>query len=147
MSLTDTPARRFYSQAIADLDTARDEVRPRRYYAAVFFAEQAEEEGLKAAHWHLLAEEPPWTHQMDRVAASVAEKSGGMHPGILLAISELMSGLERSRYPSGNVDEPIPVELVDETNAKAAVGHAEAVMAWVDSLRQQPMGKPKRRRS
>lgn len=140
-------ARRFYDQAVVDLDSAQENIRPRRYHNAVLFSEQAAEKGLKAAHWHLLAEEPVWTHQMDRIAARVAEDVGGVPEEVLTAISQLMSSLERSRYPSGNVDEPIPAQLIDETDAITAVGQAERILTWAGSLLQLPTGRPKRKKN
>jgi len=50
---------------------------------------------------------------MERIAAGLAEGVGGVPEEILAAISELMSSLERSRYPSGKVDEPIPTDLIN----------------------------------
>ncbi len=55
-------ARRFYEQAVVDLEAARENVRPRRYHFVVHHSGQAAEKRVKAAYWHLLAKEPKWTH-------------------------------------------------------------------------------------
>lgn len=140
-------AQRFYRQGAVDLDSARESIRPHRYHNAVFFAEQAAEKGLKAAYWHLVAEEPTWTHQLDSLTAALADAAGGVPEDLLADLSRLTSSLERSRYPSGNLDEPIPADLIDEKDARSAVGGAERVMAWVESLLRQPTGRPKPNKS
>src|SRR5438105_29691 len=57
---------RFWQQAERDLETARRLIGPDTYYAAASFAHQAAEKALKAACWHLRAEEPPWRHDLGR---------------------------------------------------------------------------------
>ena len=68
-------AQRFREQSLIDMDSARENLRPRPYHNVVMFAEQAAEKALKAAHWHLLAEEPPWKHA--NAAAGLVAGRGG----------------------------------------------------------------------
>ena len=130
-----------------DLDSARENVRPRRYHNAVFFGEQAAEKGLKAAYWHLLAEEPGWNHQLDRLATALGEVAGGIPDYVSEAITGLLAVFETTRYPSPDVNEPIPADLIAEGDAKISVAHAEKVMIWVESLLKLPTGKPKHKKS
>ena len=122
---------------------AEESVRPRRYHNAVLFAEQAAEKGIKATYWHLLAEEPPWIHQFDRLATAVAAKSGGLPEEVEDALGQLATLSENCRYPSGDEEEPIPADLVSEADAKLAVEQAKRILAWVESLLRTPTGKPK----
>lgn len=142
---------RFYAQALVDLESARENVRPRRGNNAVRFAHEAAEKALKGAYWHLLAGEPPWTHQLAGVAASLATAAGGaggtVPEEITVAMGILMASWEESRYPSGNVDDPIPADMVDTTEATEAVEHAEKVIAWAGTFLQLPTGKPRRKKS
>lgn len=46
-----------------------------------------------------------------------------------------------SRYPSDDESEPIPADLISEEDALTSVGRAEEIMAWVQTLLQQPPGK------
>ena len=118
-------------------------MRPRRYHNAVFFAQQTAEKGLKAAHWHLLAKEPKLTHQVERIVSDLAGAAGGVPQEIEVALGQLSAVLERSRYPSADVEEPIPADLVDQSDAEVAVADAERILAWVTSLLQMPIGRPK----
>ena len=81
------------------------------------------------------------------LATSVSEIAGGMPEVIGAAIGKLEAELERSRYPSGDASEPIPADAVDEDDARIALGHAETVLTWVQSLLQLPSGKPKHLKS
>lgn len=140
-------AQRFYEDATIDLEAARENVRPRRYHFAVFHSAQAAEKAVKAAHWHLLAEEPKWTHQTDELASAVAGPAGGIPGGAWQAIIQLLSAQVVTRYPSSNINMPIPSDLIDEAAATAAVDRATEVLEWVRSLLQLPIGKPKRKKS
>lgn len=140
-------AQRFYDQAIVDLEAARENMRPRLYHVTVFYSAQAAEKGVKAAYWHLMAEEPKWTHKSDQLASVVAERVGSIPGNVGQAISELLSLQENARYPSSHIEIPIPAELFDETAAKMAVDQALEILTWVESLLRLPTGKPKRKKS
>lgn len=136
-------ARRFLSQAIVDLEAARENMRPRRYHFAVYHSAQAVKKGVKGAYWHLLAEEPKWTHQTDELAEAVGGHVGGVPEDVWLAIVELLSAQVVTRYPSPNIEIPIPSDLIDEASGAMAVDRAAEVLTWVESLLQLPTGKPR----
>ncbi|MBI4319698.1 MAG: HEPN domain-containing protein [Chloroflexi bacterium] len=102
---------------------------------------------MKAAYWHLMAEEPKWTHQTDELAAAVAERVGIVPESIGQAISELLSVQENARHPSSRLEIPIPAKLFDEAAANLAIDQAAEVLIWVEALLQLPTGKPKRKKS
>jgi HEPN domain-containing protein len=140
-------AGRFMQQARVDLESARENVRPQRYHNAVYFSEQATEKALKAAHWHLLAEEPSWTHELESLSAKLAEGIGEVPVDVFTAIGQLAAGIEQARYPSGHVDDPIPADLVSETDAVSTIERAEQVVTWAESLLRRPSGKPRQQRN
>lgn len=112
---------------------------------AAGFAHQAAEKALKAAHWHLRAEEPPWRHDLLVCTALVGKYADGVPPNVLAAVAELQPVFDASRYPSGDVAEPIPADLITEPDAQRAVSLAEEVRAWVQTLLQRPPGSKRGR--
>lgn len=129
---------RLYEQADRDIQVAEKLVSPGSYYAAANFAHQAAEKALKAAYWHIRGEEPPWNHDLVKCSNRVAESAGGIPAAVEAAIEELQPIFEQSRYPSGNINEPIPAEMVSEEDARRSLRLAKEVMSWVEPLLQQP---------
>jgi len=56
--------RRLWLQALEDLKTAEVLLEAGRFYASVFFSQQAAEKALKALYIHERAEMPPRTHNL-----------------------------------------------------------------------------------
>jgi HEPN domain-containing protein len=135
---------RFMQQAERDLEAAQLSLHPRLYYVAANLAHQAAEKALKAAHWHLRAEEPRWSHDLGELAEGLTQTAGGIPAGVDRAIDLLEPLLELVRYPSGDAGEPIPAESVGDQQAASAVDAAAEVLAWVRGLLQQPPGRPQR---
>jgi HEPN domain-containing protein len=135
--------RRFWQQSERDLEAARRLLQPGTYFAAASFAHQAAEKALKAAHWHLRAEEPPWRHDLDVTLRRLAERAVVVPSDVIAAIDGLRPIFEESRYPSGDVSDPIPADLITEGTARRSVELAEEVMTWVRDLLQQPPGRPR----
>ncbi|MBI4317693.1 MAG: HEPN domain-containing protein [Chloroflexi bacterium] len=132
-------AQRFWQQAERDIETARFNLQPRCYYAAADFAHQAAEKALKAAHWYVRGEEPPWIHELGRCLERVAPTLGETPAQVNAAIGQLEPIFDRSRYPSAILSQPIPAELVQEADARAAIAAAEDIVAWVQTLLLQPI--------
>lgn len=132
---------RLWEQSERDLEVARLTLQPRGHYAAANFAHQATEKALKAAHWHLRGEEPPWNHRLPEIAERVAECTGPLPTAVDDALDRLEPLFEQTRYPSGDITEPIPAELVGEPEAAAAIQNAEKVIEWVRKLLQRPPRK------
>lgn len=132
--------RRLWQQSDRDMAAARRLIYPDTYFAAANFAHQAAEKALKAAHWHLRAEEPPWKHDLLACAARVGEYAGGVPPEVRAAVARLQPVFEVSRYPSGDAGEPIPADLISESDARQALKLAEEVRAWVRTQLQRPPG-------
>ncbi len=119
-------------------------LQPRGYFAAAYFAHQAAEKALKAACWHVTGEEPPWNHRLGDVAERICRRSGPVPAGIDEALVRLDPLFQLSRYPSGDVEMPIPAELFGEPEALRAIEKAEEILRWVDELLRRP---PERKQS
>jgi len=132
---------RLWRTAERDLASARMNLQPGGYYVAAYLAHQATEKALKAAHWHQRGEEAPWTHDLSVVAERLTEQPGDIPAGVRVALAQLDPVYERSRYPTGNVNDPIPADLFGEQEGRLAIGSAEEVMAWVQTLLQRPPGR------
>ena len=96
-------AQRLWRQSERDIETARRLLQPDTYYAAANYAHQAGEKALKAACWHLRAEEPPWRHDLVRCVDLIAERVGAIPTSVQAAVEQLQPMFDESRYPSGNV--------------------------------------------
>ncbi len=134
---------RLWQQSESDIAAARRLLYPGTHFGAANLAHQAAEKALKAAHWHLRAEEPPWKHDLLACAARVGEYAGGVPPDVLAARARLQPVFEESRYPSGDVAEPIPADPITELDAQEVSrgnGLAEEVRAWAQTLLQRPPG-------
>ena len=134
--------RRLQEHAERDLHSASMMLQPGGYYVAANLASQAAEKSLKAAHWHLRAEEPPWTHDLGDLAERVTESTEDIPAAVLAAVSQLGPMFDRSRYPSGNAEEPIPPDLITEEDARLAIYAAEDVVKWVRTLLLRAHGRP-----
>jgi HEPN domain-containing protein len=134
---------RFWQTAQRDMAGARLMLQPDGWYIAAYLAHQATEKALKAAHWHLRAEEAPWTHDVADVAERLADQPSDIPAAARRALSVLEPVYEQTRYPSGNVTDPLPADLFGETEARAAIAAAEEVMAWAQMLLARPPGRPR----
>jgi HEPN domain-containing protein len=131
---------RFWWQALRDLATARQLLTPDGGYAAADYAHQAAEKALKACLWHLNAAEPPWRHDLERLAELVAQAAGELPASVDVAIAYLEPIFAETRYPSGDTRAPIPADAVGPAEAFDAVRSAQEVHEWVRGLLryQQP---------
>lgn len=114
---------RQWEQAREDLDTAGKLLEVGKYYASVFFSEQAAEKALKVMHierkkgrvfTHDLVELAEWLEAPENVSRAAAELS----PDYLT-----------TRYP--DAANAVPARLYDETSAKFHLELSQEIMQWV----------------
>lgn len=129
---------RFFRQAEHDLENARRLVGPLQSYLAANLAHQAAEKALKAAVWSISGKEPPWKHPLRLLAELLVSDPSQIPPAIATAIAALNPIFELSRYPSGDVSDPIPADMITDSIALDAIAAAEEVMAWVSRLIARP---------
>jgi HEPN domain-containing protein len=125
---------RFFRQAEYDLENARALIGPGRSYLAANLAHQAAEKALKAAVWFVSGTEPPWKHPLRQLAELAVPDPSHIPAAVGAAIAVLNPIFEQTRYPSGDVTDPIPADLIDDTIAQDAIAAAEEVMAWVRQI-------------
>ena len=121
-------SRRWYEQAVRDLDDARFNLGGGRYNLACFVAQQAAEKALKA---FLIprSDDDPWGHSV----AELCRDAARVDP----TFSELVSKaapLDKfyipTRYPNG-LPGGIPADAFSKSDAESAVNMAQTVLDHV----------------
>jgi|Deesub1362B_J571_1020462.scaffolds.fasta_scaffold39583_2 HEPN domain-containing protein len=111
-----------WAQAQEDLETARILLETERYYASVFFSQQAAEKALKALYVQTKRELPK-THNLVELAIALEA------PGeVIEAAQELTPDYLVSRYV--NAAAGVPAQMYNSKSAKMHLDYAEAVMEW-----------------
>lgn len=116
----------WLAQAREDLTTAEYNRQGGRYYAAVFFAQQAAEKALKALYVQAMNDLAPKTHNMVRLA-----KVLGAPEEVVEAAIELNPEYFTTRYPDAAVG--IPAEMFSDRSAAVHLQAAKVVLEWVQS--------------
>ena len=104
--------RRLWLQALEDLRTSEVLLRTGRYYASVFFAEQAAEKVLEALYIHLKRELPPRTHNLVELLKAL----GIDREDLVDAAMDLTPEYVVTRYP--DAANGVPAYLYNERIAK-----------------------------
>jgi HEPN domain-containing protein len=143
-SRTAAMATQYWSFANDELSAARLLLSPNHYFAAVQHAHQAAEKALKAACWHLRAEEPPHVHDLAVLEELLVDEVEAIPEAVRSGSERLDPLYGVSRYPSSRVADPRPSEAITEQQARAAIEAAEQVMTWVEELLRRAPGRPRR---
>lgn len=115
---------KWWKQSKADLDTAKSNFENEKYYAAVFFSQQAAEKALKALH---IKEFKSFPKVHDLVFLS--EKLG-LPENITEKCDALSKVYTETRYPDLPGD--IPSEKFSVENSIEFVKMAEEVLKWLE---------------
>lgn len=118
--------RSWLAQAREDLETSKF-LATSRYYAAVFFAQQAAEKALKALYIEVCRDFPPKNHNLVELCRALTAP-----PEIVEAARELNPEYFTTRYPDAAVG--IPADMYSEQSARVHLEACEKVMAWTESL-------------
>ncbi len=122
-------ARRWFSESLWDLDTAKILYREKRYNAAVFYAHQAAEKAVKALLYSI--NEAPWGHSVSSLLLRFFKsKNISVDEELLSLTRELDIHYIPSRYPNAH---PMgaPHEIYDERIARRALDAAERIIDFV----------------
>jgi HEPN domain-containing protein len=114
-------------QAKADLKTSEANLRTDRYYASVFFAQQAVEKALKALF--LRKNRNPQAQEMFSHSLIFLAKSCRLPNTFYSFLRDLTSEYVNTRYPSA-ANEP-PEALYDRTIASRTLSSAKEVLEWI----------------
>lgn len=109
-----------------DLETANVIIKTKRYYASVFFSQQAAEKALKAFYIETLRDYPPKTHNMLEISRKLE-----VPEHVLDAAIELNPEYFVTRYP--DAANGVPAEMYTEKKANLHFEKAEVVIQWVKS--------------
>jgi len=116
--------RRLWLQTLEDLKTAEALLKAGRYYASVFFAQQAAEKALKALYIHLRGELPPRTHNLLELLRSL----GVDREDLIDAATDLTPEYIVTRYP--NAAGGVPAELYNERSAREHLEKARLIVDY-----------------
>jgi len=116
----------WWEQAQADLQTAQVNLGGERYYACVFFCEQAVEKALKA--FFLRRKRNPQAPEMFSHSLIFLGKACRMPERFHSFLRDLTSEYVNTRYPSA-AEEP-PEALYDQTIASETLASAKEVLEW-----------------
>lgn len=119
--------RRLWVQALEDLRTSEVLLEVGRYYASVFFAEQAAEKALKALYMHVKNEPPPRTHNLVELLNMLSVES----EDLIDAAMDLTPEYIVTRYP--DAANGVPANLY---NARMAREHLEKAKLITDFCRK-----------
>lgn len=113
----------FIEQALEDFETARLNIDIQRYYASVFFSQQAGEKALKSLYLALLHKSPR-THDMVSLARELNAPEEALEGAI-----ELNADYVITRYP--DAANGVPARQYTLGSARTHLGYAEAILGWV----------------
>jgi len=123
--------RRLWLQALEDLRTSEILLEVGRYYASVFFAEQAAEKALKALYIHVKGEPSPKTHNL----VELLEVLGIGGEDLVDAAMDLTPEYIVTRYP--DAASGVPASLYNERMARE---HLEKAKLIIDFCRKSLEG-------
>lgn len=122
----------WWRQAVADLDTARVTLDGGRFYAAVWFVQQAVEKVLKALYLEQRGVLAPRTHNLNFLGTEV-----GAPAGLVSDLRELNPAFDLSRYPDPTTGDA-PVDSVGRQAAEQHLAGGERVLRWIASALSTP---------
>jgi HEPN domain-containing protein len=116
----------WWLQALEDLETAEANIEIKRYYASVFFSQQAAEKALKAFYIEFMRDYPPKTHNMIEISRGL-----DMPDEVFEAVIELNPEYFVTRYP--DAANGVPAQMYTEKKANLHFKRATQVIKWVKS--------------
>lgn len=117
--------RDLLTQAREDYITAEANIGIQRYYAAVFFCQQAAEKALKALYIHQLRKDTR-THNLIKLSRALEA------PGdVIEASMELNPDYLVTRYI--NAAHGVPAQMFNGKIARRHLGYAERILKWVET--------------
>lgn len=111
-----------WAQAQEDLETARVLFKAERYYASVFFSQQAAEKALKALYVQSKREHPK-THNLVELAIELEAPEE-----VMSAAQELTPDYLVTRYV--NAAAGVPAQMYNSRSAEMHLDYAKTVMEW-----------------
>ena len=114
---------RLWEQALEDFDTAKKLLEVGKYYASVFFSEQAAEKALNALFIEK-KKRAEFTHDLTELAEKLDAPEG-----VYEAAAELSPDYTITRNP--DAANAVPARLYTEKSAVVHLKYGEGVIEWV----------------
>lgn len=115
--------------AAYDLETARAMLRTERFLYVGFMAHQAVEKALKALHWKSTGTEPPYSHDLWKIAKGI-----GIDLAADDARADLLDELQplniEARYPR---DKEALLSSLSRAYCEALIGRTERMLEWIQA--------------
>lgn len=108
-----------------DFETARVNIKTKRYYASVFFSQQTAEKALRTFYMESMRDYPPKTYMLE------ISRDLDVPEEVLDAVIELNPEYFVTRYP--DAANGVPAEMYTEKKAQSHFKKAEVVIYWVKS--------------
>ncbi len=116
----------WWEQALEDLDTAKVTLEGKKYYASVFFCQQAVEKALKALYILKIKEAPGTTHSLIFLANRL-----DIPQNFFSLLKKLTPEFVTTRYP--DVVGEVPYRLYDQNIAKEFFKESKELITWIES--------------
>lgn len=120
--------RRLWVQSWEDLRTAEILIENSRYYAAVFFSQQAAEKALKALYIHVKRELPPKSHNILELLNSLGVKREDLRDAAMDLTPEYIV----TRYP--DAANGVPAYLYNERMAREHYEKAKVIIQFCEQI-------------
>ncbi len=118
-------SKNWWLRSLEDLETTKVTIETKRYYASVFFSQQAAKKALKAFYIETLRDYPP-KHNMLEISRELE-----VPEPVLEAAIELNPEYFVTRYP--DAANGVPAQMYTEKKANLHFEKAEVVIQWVKS--------------
>ncbi|MDA8426756.1 MAG: HEPN domain-containing protein [Treponema sp.] len=123
----DQSAAYWMEMADYDLDTAKAMYRTERYLYVGFMAHQAIEKALKSYHWRAARKEPPYSHDLWKIAKSASAEIEADESMVDL-FDELQPLNIEARYPK---DKEALMRSLNREYCESLLARTEVCLAWI----------------
>jgi HEPN domain-containing protein len=124
-----TNALKWFERAQYDLDTAKSLLKEMRLLYVMFMCQQAVEKALKAYYLDKLSIQPPYIHNLNRIAKEV-DLVNELDTADINFLDDLNSYYISSRYPD-EIDEITNLCTVEKCNQ--TINTSEKLLSWLNN--------------
>ena len=115
---------RWWKQSLEDLDTAKVNLKAKKYYAAILFCQQTVEKALKALWLKEKTRDVPFIHDLNLLG-----KKLNLPKKFYITLKELTSSYTETRYPDSS--DVIPSKKFSRKDAVKYVNNSKNIVEWI----------------